>query len=242
MNLKTENKPNNPTTTSVPWTMMVRFFVLIAFMLVVLFLSAGSLDWWEGWAYTVMTLVTIIGGRTLMIRKNPDMAVERAEAGHRENVKGWDKILMPITAIYGPLVSWIIVGLDFRFGWSPDLPDSIQIAALVVIFLGNQLGNWAMIVNRFFSSHVRIQTDRGHQVISEGPYRFVRHPGYAGGVIAWIAGPVFFSSYWAVIPSLVVIILMVLRTSKEDRTLMAELPGYRAYAQRVPYRLIPGIW
>lgn len=211
-------------------------------MLAVLFISAGTLRWWESWAYSGMTLIVLVLSRTLIIVKNPDMARERAEAGKKEDVKAWDKILMPVTAIYGPLLSWIIAGLDERFGWTPDLPDYIQIIALCLIFLGSMVGTWAMLVNQFFSSHVRIQTDRGHTVVSAGPYRVVRHPGYAGGVLAWIAAPVFFSSYWVAIPSFVLIILSFIRTALEDQTLKKELRGYREYSEHVRYRLIPGIW
>jgi len=237
------NKPSGTTGSSrIPWRGVIRFLVTTILMLGVLFVSAGRLQWWEGWAYTGMTLVVLVLSRSLILIKSPDMARERVEAGQRENVKAWDKFLLPATAIYGPLVSWIVAGLDKRFSWTPDLPDYIQIFALCVIFLGSMIGTWAMVANRFFSSHVRIQTDRGHTVVSAGPYRMVRHPGYAGGILAWIAAPVFFSSYWVTIPSIVVIILTIIRTALEDRTLKEELPGYREYAERVRYRLMPGIW
>lgn len=226
----------------IPWQAVIRFLVTTVLMLGVLFLSAGRLQWWEGWAYTAMTLVVLVLSRSLMLLKNPDMARERAEAGQREDVKAWDKILLPVTAIYGPLASWIVAGLDERFGWTPELPDYIQIIALCVIFLGSMVGTWAMVVNRFFSSHVRIQADRGHTVVSAGPYRVVRHPGYAGVILAWIAAPVFFSSYWVAIASVAVITLNIIRTALEDRTLKEELPGYSEYAERVGYRLVPGIW
>ena len=111
-----------------------------------------------------------------------------------------------------------------------------------MIQLGSLVGSWAMFANRFFSSHVRIQTERGHTVISEGPYRVVRHPGYAGGLISWLAAPVFFSSYWVIIPMVLVLIASVIRTALEDQTLLVELPGYKDYARKVKYRLIPGIW
>jgi protein-S-isoprenylcysteine O-methyltransferase Ste14 len=173
---------------------------------------------------------------------NPEIAQERSQAGKKENVKPWDKILMPITAIYLPLISWVVAGLDKRFEWSPDLPDYIQVIALFVIILGSSIGTWAMITNRFFSSYVRIQTDRGHQVVNTGPYRFVRHPGYAGGLISWLAAPVFFSSCWIIIPTILAIIGSILRTALEDRTLLDELPGYEEFAQRTRYRLVPGIW
>jgi protein-S-isoprenylcysteine O-methyltransferase Ste14 len=229
-------------TTGIPWLAVIRFLVTTIFMLGVLFLSTGSLHWWEGWAYTGMTLLLLVLSRSLILLKNPDMVKERAEAGKKEDVKAWDKILVSLIAIYGPLVSWIIAGLDERFGWTPDLPDYIQFIALCVIFLGIMVSTWAMVVNRFFSSHVRIQTDRGHTVVSAGPYHVVRHPGYAGGIFAWIAMPVFFSSYWVAIPSIVVITLTIIRTTLEDRTLKEELPGYREYTERVRYRLMPGIW
>jgi protein-S-isoprenylcysteine O-methyltransferase Ste14 len=236
-------KPHKPSvTTGIPWRAVIRFLITTIFMLGVLFLSAGRLQWWEGWAYTGMTLFVLVSSRALMLLKNPDMARERAEAGQKEDVKAWDKTIVPLIAIYGPLVSWIVAGLDERFSWTPDLPDYIQIVALCMIFLGSMIATWAMVVNRFFSSHVRIQADRGHTVVSAGPYRMVRHPGYAGGILAWIAAPIFFSSYWVTIPSIVVIILTIIRTVLEDRTLQEELPGYREYAERVRYRLMPGIW
>jgi protein-S-isoprenylcysteine O-methyltransferase Ste14 len=234
-------KPN--IATEIPWLAAIRFFVFTTvFMAGVLFLSAGNLQWWEGWAYIGMSLVVLVGSRLLILLKNPDMLRERAEAGQREGVKAWDKILLPATAIYGPLVSWVIAGLDERFGWTPNLPDSIQIIALGVIFLGNMVGTWAMVDNRFFSSYVRIQTDRNHTVVNTGPYRVVRHPGYASSILAWMAAPVFFSSYWLAIPSVVVIVLTVIRTALEDRTLREELPGYREYSAQVRYRLLPGVW
>ena len=238
-----DTKSGKPSVTpGIPWLAVIRFLVTTVFMLGVLFLSAGRLDWWEGWAYTGMTLVVLVLSRSLILIKSPDMARERAEAGRREGVKAWDKFLLPATAIYGPLASWIVAGLDERFSWTPDLPDYMQVIALCVIFLGSMIGTWAMVVNRFFSSHVRIQADRGHTVVSAGPYHVVRHPGYAGVILAWIAAPVFFSSYWVAIPSIVVITLTIIRTALEDRTLREELPGYREYTERVRCRLMPGIW
>lgn len=225
-----------------PWRGLISLLILIALMPCVLFLNAGRLDWWEGWAYTANALIVLVSSRALVLIKSPDMARERSEAGRKEDVKSWDRVLMPLTALVGPFVSWIVAGLDERFGWTPDLPDGIQIAALLVIFLGSNIGTWAMLANRFFSSQVRIQRDRGQTVVSTGPYRFVRHPGYAGGVLSWLAAPIFFSSYWLVIPTVIVIALTVVRTALEDRTLMGELPGYREYAQKVRYRLLPGIW
>jgi len=232
----------NKSTTNILVKAGIRLFFSSLIMLSILFLTAGTIRWWEAWAYVAMSIVVLLSSRLVLILKNPELAVERTQAQKRENVQDWDRYLMPLTALVGPLVSWIIAGLDHRFGWSIELPDWIQIVALIVIFLGSQLGSWAMIVNRFFSSHVRIQTDRGHTVIKEGPYRIVRHPGYAGGLLAWLAAPIFFSSWWVIIPTILVMVGNIIRTAKEDKMLQEELPGYSAYAREVKYRLIPGIW
>jgi protein-S-isoprenylcysteine O-methyltransferase Ste14 len=226
----------------ITWKDVIRLMLLVPIMLGVLLLSAGRWDWWEAWAYSGLGLLVLLGSRAVVILKYPDLALERSQAQDMDNVKEWDKFLMPFTALIGPLFSWLVAGLDKRFGWSPDLPDGVQIAALGLIQLGSLLGIWAMLKNRFFSSQVRIQTDRGHTVVREGPYRFVRHPGYAGGLISWLAAPVFFSSYWVIIPMVLVIIASLIRTALEDRTLMEELPGYKEYAREVKYRLVPGIW
>lgn len=235
---------DQPTEKSFRVTGMVvaRFAFTAVFLMAVLFLAAGKLDWWEGWAYVAQAVVVLVVSRAILIRKNPELARERADAGKKENVKPWDRLLMPLMSIFLPVATLIVAGLDERFGWSADLPDAIQIVALLMIFAGSMFGTWAMIANRFFSSHVRIQTDRGQSVISGGPYRFLRHPGYAGGVVSWIASPVFFSSWWTVVPSVLALATIVVRTALEDRTLREELQGYGEYARRVRYRLVPGVW
>lgn len=239
------NKPHQPsekTNIKLPWQAVVRLLMLPVIMALILFLIAGRLDWWEAWVYITQALLVLLVSRGILLAKHPETALERAEAEKKENVKSWDRVLMPITALYGPLVSWILVGLDKRFGWSADLPDPVQVIALVVLIAGGFLGTWAMVVNPFFSSHVRIQSERGHQVVSSGPYRFVRHPGYTGGVLSWLAAPIFFSSSILWIPTVIMIILNGLRTYLEDQALQEELPGYQDYAQKVRFRLFPGIW
>jgi len=226
----------------IAWLVILRFFVTTLLLMAVLFLAAGKLDWWEGWAYVAQAFIVLVFSRAILIRKNPDLARERAEAGGKENVKPWDRVLMPLMSMLLPVAGYIVAGLDERFGWSADLPDGIQIIALLLIFAGSMIGTWAMIANRFFSSHVRIQTERGHTVVSSGPYRFVRHPGYAGGILAWIASPVFFSSTWAAVPAVLAVAVAIIRTALEDRTLQAELPGYKDYVKIVRSRLVPGIW
>lgn len=242
MNTQTSPPNSNRGLTPALVKAVIRFAILALFMFSILFLAAGTLDWWQAWAYVIQGLVIMILSRAILIAKNPDTAMERAEAANKEDVKPWDRLLMPLTALYGPMLSWVAAGLDKRFGWSPDLPDAVQWAALAVIFLGGLLGTWAMVTNRFFSSLVRIQSERGHVVCDQGPYRIVRHPGYAGGILSWLAAPFLFGFYAVGAVTVLVLIASFVRTGLEDRTLQEELPGYQAYAQKVRYRLIPGIW
>jgi protein-S-isoprenylcysteine O-methyltransferase Ste14 len=194
------------------------------------------------WVYSVLSVVLMLGSRVLMARKHPDLVAERASYRDAEDIKAWDKKLVPWIAQIGPLVILIAAGLDKRFGWSPSLPIWVSLAALLVAILGYLFSIWALVENRYFSSVVRIQTERGHTVCDTGPYKIVRHPGYAGGLVWYLMTPVILGSLWAYIPTVIVIALTVLRTSLEDKTLQAELPGYVEYTKQTCYRLIPGIW
>jgi len=118
----------------------------------------------------------------------------------------------------------------------------VKLLGLAGILAGYALGSYALVENRFFSGMVRIQTERGHQVVSSGPYRWLRHPGYAGALITYLGTPLFLDSVWGFVPVVLLAILLVVRTRLEDRTLQEELPGYRDYAGRVRYRLLPGVW
>lgn len=133
-------------------------------------------------------------------------------------------------------------GLDVRFGASPGFPLPFQAGALCLVLAGLALGNWAMLANPFFSGIVRIQSERGHRVVSTGPYRWLRHPGYAATLLAFAALPIFLDSTWAVSPAACLVAVGIARTALEDRFLHDELDGYREYATLVHYRLVPGIW
>lgn len=215
-------------------------FVLIVFPLTPMIIS-GVWDWWEAWAYAVINILGFFASRILAARRNPDIISERARSMDMQDAKPWDKILSPALA-FGSLLILIVAGADKGFGWTTPFTLNAKLAALLVVILGYAIGSWALVENKFFSGVVRIQTDRGHRVVTTGPYRFVRHPGYAGALWTYLATPILFDSLWAFIPSLLLFAVLVLRTSLEDRTLQAELPGYAEYAQRTRYRLFPGIW
>ena len=221
---------------------VIRILIYLFFVPVVLILSSGKLDWVMGWVYAILGIIISIGSRVLMARKNPDLVAERANFRDAEGAKDWDKKLVLWVAQILPFVGLIVAGLDKRFGWSPDFPLWGTLAALVIGFLGTAFSTWAMVENRYFSSVVRIQTDRGQTVCDTGPYKFVRHPGYAGGLLWHIMTPLMLGTLWAYIVTVIMVSLTVLRTALEDKTLIEELPGYKEYTQRTRYRLLPGIW
>jgi protein-S-isoprenylcysteine O-methyltransferase Ste14 len=167
---------------------------------------------------------------------------ERVNVDKEAGIKPWDKVLSPLMSVTVSFPLVIVAGLDYRFGWSTGFTLWANILGLFFIAFGYVFACWALVVNRFFSSVVRIQTDRGHKVCDTGPYRIVRHPGYAGNVLALPGIALVLGSVWTFIPSAVALIVTIVRTSLEDRTLKEELPGYLEFTRRVRYRLFPGIY
>ncbi|MGB3905826.1 MAG: isoprenylcysteine carboxylmethyltransferase family protein [Anaerolineae bacterium] len=205
----------------------------------ILFISSGRLDWWMAWAYLGIQVIGVGVNSFVLMRISPELIAERARLG--ANAKSWDKVLGTLWGILS-LIALLIAGLDMRFGWSPEISLAAQVVALVLVVLGSAVASWAMISNAFFAGAVRIQEERGHTTVSEGPYRLVRHPGYAGWTLSGIALTLMLGSLWAVIPAVLAAIALVVRTSLEDEFLQQELEGYEEYAQVVRYRLVPGLW
>jgi len=205
-------------------------------------LISGKWDWWQGWVLGVVTIFFAVISRVLAIRKNPDLLKERSEYAKAEGAKEWDRRLVPVITIYLPLLAYIIFGLDKRFAWTQPFSRWVGWLGLALLLFGFAFSTWAMVENRFYATVVRIQTDRGHQVVQSGPYRIMRHPGYAGGILGYLAMPLFINSLWGLLPMLATCILTILRTYLEDKTLQSELPGYAEYAQCTRYRLLPSIW
>jgi len=217
---------------------MLFFVVVIPFLPL---LISRRWDWWEAWVYAIICILGFAISRVLAARRHPDLLAERARFMQHEDAKPWDKLLAPLVGLGGGLVP-LVAGLEALFDWSPTFSLPAKTLSLVIILAGYALGSYALIENRFFSGMVRIQTDRGHQVVSSGPYRWMRHPGYAGALLAYLATPLFLDSRWTFLPAAFITILLVIRTHLEDRTLQDELEGYRDYAGRVRYRLLPGVW
>ncbi len=232
----------NKSSEGIGWKAIVRFVVYLLLMPLVLFIAAGTLHWTMGWIFVVLSYASTGISRIIVFRRNPETLKERARSMDSENVKGWDRAILLFAAMLGPLMIYIVTGLDFRFSWSPDIPILIQSLALIGVVLGYVIGTWAMVANRFFSAVARIQKEQSQTVISNGPYRFVRHPGYAGGILAMLSAPIMLGSLWALLPAGFVISLTIVRTFLEDTMLQKELDGYKEYSHMVKFRLLPGVW
>ena len=239
MSAKIVNEEAAQMATPRQWIRLVVAYLLIPLILLI---CGGDLGWWQAWLYSFLILAAGIGGRMWAEQRHPGLLAERQNIENIQNAKAWDKVLAPLMAasIGFPVV--IVAGLDHRYNWSREFPLWLIVIGFILISLGYAFAAWALAENRFFSSVVRIQTDRGHVVCDSGPYRLVRHPGYAGNVLALFGIVLALGSVWTLIPAAVASIITVIRTVLEDQTLQEELPGYRDYARRVRYRLISGIY
>ncbi len=218
---------------------LVRESVGVVFVAVTLFVPAGTLRWGWGWALVGVYAAWTAANAILLIPTSPELLAERGR--RRKDAKRWDAALLAVIGV-ATIAKHLVAGFDYRFGWSAALPIWLHTVCLIAAASGYALVTWGMVANAYFSLVVRIQEDRGHQVATGGPYRFVRHPGYAGTFVFELATPLMLGSLWALIPGGLMALAMVVRTALEDRTLRAELPGYAEYAQRTRYRLLPGVW
>jgi protein-S-isoprenylcysteine O-methyltransferase Ste14 len=215
----------------------IAFFIILQAM--ILLLAAGRLSWTWAWVYLGICLVSVVINGAIMLRTNPETIAER---GRPQATQNWDKVIGGLWALLLYLVLPLVAGLDVRFDWTREFSAAWNLAGAVVLAAGLGLSGWAMIANAYFSTAVRIQSDRGQTVCRGGPYRFVRHPGYVGFILQSLGTSLLLGSLWALIPGCTAAVLMVIRTAFEDRFLQAELPGYREYTQQVRYRLVPGVW
>jgi protein-S-isoprenylcysteine O-methyltransferase Ste14 len=208
---------------------------------VALFWAAGTVAWPMGWVVCVVYAAWVAGMAAVLVILEPDLIAERL--GPKKGGKSWDFLILVVLGMAN-LARLIVAGLDFRNGWTPvgTFPLPAMLAAAAFAAAGYGFFVWATASNAFFSQQVRLQEDRGQKVATGGPYRFMRHPGYAGALVFELFAPIALGSWWAAIPSFVGVVALVVRTALEDRALQAELPGYPEYSARTRYRLVPGIW
>jgi len=239
MSTKTVTNEAAQTVSLRQWIRLIVVYLLIPLILLI---CGGDLGWWQAWLYSMLILIAGIGGRMWAEQRHPGLTAERQNIKSFQNAKAWDKVLAPLMAVSVGFLMVIVAGLDHRYNWAFEFPLWLIVIGFILISLGYAFAAWALAENRFFSSVVRIQTDRVHVVCDSGPYQFVRHPGYAGNILALFGIVLALSSVWTLFPAAVASIIAVIRTVLEDQTLQEELPGYRDYARRVRYRLIPGIY
>ena len=205
-----------------------------------LFVLARRLGWTFGWIYVGIAVATLAIDLACLLRWNPELIRRRARLRLGEGTKIWDGVWIVLFTLV--LIAIYVVAIPEARDAVPSAPGGAWLVGLALFIAGWALAIWSMVVNPFFEKTVRIQTNQGHRVIDSGPYAYVRHPGYVG-FVGWILStPLLLPSASAFVPALLAVILLVLRTALEDRTLRAELPGYAEYVARVRFRLIPGVW
>jgi protein-S-isoprenylcysteine O-methyltransferase Ste14 len=204
-----------------------------------MFVPAGTWAWTKGWLFIGVFVGTVAVVALYLWRVNPEVVVARS--GFHQGTKSWDKVLLGF--FFSGVYAIVPVAAldDGRFHWFPVSWWVVGVG-YVLFLVGMGIVTWAEAVNKFFEVTVRIQTDRGQKVIDTGPYAIVRHPGYVGGILFSVGIALCLGSLWALIPAGLASALLILRTQWEDQTLQAELPGYKAYTERVRYKLIPGVW
>lgn len=210
------------------------------FVAAILFGTAGTIRWTAGWVMVAVYVIWISANAYLIIPTHPELLAERAKR-RPEGVKSWDMRLLGVFGIM-VLLKYFLAAFDFRLGWSGSMALWIQGLGLLLATVGYGLVTWGMVSNAFFATEVRLQPDRGQTVIKDGPYQFIRHPGYLGAILFEVGSSLLLGSWWALLPGLVSAVVMTIRTKWEDETLQEELPGYRAFTVETRYRLIPGVW
>ena len=214
---------------------------MLAIMMIIFYSAAGRTNLPRSWYFFAVAFIYFISSNVVLYKYSPNLLVQRLKI-RRKGSKKWDEVLVRVSNLTALLLMPLITGLDVgRYGWS-SLGQFYVFLGYVSLVVSSVLINWAMIVNPFFEPTVRIQEEKEHKVISSGPYAFVRHPGYLSGIL-WIGSiPLILGSLYGFFPFLLYSAFMILRTHLEDKTLLEELSGYGEYAEKVRYRLFPGLW
>ncbi|UCE54511.1 MAG: isoprenylcysteine carboxylmethyltransferase family protein [Desulfobacterales bacterium] len=219
---------------------VVRLMIGIVVMSAAFFGSAGTFDWPEAWLYMIFQFSFSAAFAVWLKKNNPDLLKDRMTF-LKSSARGWDKAILWIsTVVFIPYL--FLPGLDaIRYQWS-SVPLFVKVFGFIGIVANLLLISWVMRENTYLSRVVEIQKERGHRVITTGPYQYIRHPMYVGVIILFFCIPLALGSLLTLIPGTLLTALIVIRTHFEDKTLRSELEGYKAYSQRVTYRLVPGIW
>ena len=219
--------------------LLLKSLIGTLFFLLILFISAGRINYWQGWIYAAICIISVLLN-SFALKNKDELAAERTEV--KSGTKSWDKKILGLSAV-SLIITYIVAGLDSgRFYWSPGFHWGINTTGAILILSGEAFFLLAQKQNKFFSSLMRIQTDRGHTVCDTGIYKIIRHPAYLGNIITALGIPLILGSLWGFVPSVVSVFLTIIRTSLEDKTLINELDGYSDYTCKTRYRLLPYIW
>jgi protein-S-isoprenylcysteine O-methyltransferase Ste14 len=213
--------------------------IVPAWWLICLFGGSGHLTWPRGWLCTFLYLGALITCRAIVKRRNPGL-LEQRETAIRQDTKPLDKVFLRVFLSL-TILQPFIAGLDSRFSGAP-MPLGTVYPGIVLFMIAAVLITWVLIENPHAESSVRIQTDRGHNVVASGPYSLVRHPMYVGLILLHASIALILGSMWNLGLAALIAILFLWRTALEDQILRRELPGYEEYTTVTRYRIIPGIW
>lgn len=220
---------------------IVQLIIVVVLIPFSALLIARDWDWWQAWLYGLIGALGFIFSRVWAWRRHPDLLAERARMLDHAEMAQWDRPLSLFIGL-GIAIIPIVAGIEHRIGSPVSFRSLTYWIAIALILFGYVIGSWALAENRFFSGVVRIQSDRGHTVVSTGPYSVVRHPGYSGALLTFLATPFFLDSLWALVAAIILAAATLIRTKLEDDFLKANLKGYQSFTKKTRYRLIPGIW
>lgn len=206
---------------------------------IVFFLCSGRITVLKGWIYYILVISGAVINNYILVLYNPEVLDSRVDDG--SNTKTWDKVILGFYFLTNIVFITGVSGLDVRYGWS-KLTNLYIIPGILLYVISLYISTWAMVRNKHFEGTVRIQNERNHKVIDKGPYKYMRHPGYLGMILASFVQPLIVGSVYAFIPVFFAAILVVIRTKMEDEMLQKELNGYEEYAEKVKYKLIPKVW
>lgn len=213
----------------------LRVGLTIPIFSLVILLPAGRWDYWQGWLYLLILYIPMFFVLHYLLKNDPALLQRRMRMRERESVQ---RRIIVLSLVYF-LVAFTLPGFDVRFGWS-NVPAWVSLVADVLVLTGYMTFVWVLTINSYLSRVVEVEA--GQKVVTTGPYAIVRHPMYAGISLMYIASPVALGSFWALIPAVFIVPLLVARLRNEEQVLRRDLPGYEEYTQKVKYRLLPGIW
>lgn len=216
-------------------TVFLRAALALPIMAIIIIGPAGNWGYWQGWMYILTLIIPMFFMFAYLLRNDPALLERRMRMREKEAVQ---RRIISLSYIYF-LVAFILPGLDVRFGWS-HVPPFVSIITDILVFAGYMIFFWVLVTNSFVSRVVEVESNQ--RVISSGPYALVRHPMYSGVIIMYLASPVALGSYWALVPALLIVPLLIARIFNEEQVLLCDLPGYKEYTQSVVFRLIPGVW